>query len=273
MHSVKFGLILSNPDRLNKTMKKRIIFAILIGIITAGFVVIFLTPNSRSQNKSPTIEEIPIVDLYVPEPDDPLQKEVQKNRAAKYDTGTPIANAPDPEDEYLELPLSHAPVEPALPITKSDLIVIGKVSEARAFLSNDRSNVYCEFSVRIERLLKNTGSAKLNTNSEIIAERVGGRVRFSSGKIQLRGRYGRELPAKDNRYLLFLQWSESGKDFVIITGYRIQNENVIPLDANTKDSNLPVFKNYDSLRNANLENVVGQVKSTLSSSSKEALDK
>lgn len=48
-----------------------------------------------------------------------------------------------------ELPESHAPAETSLPAIESDAVVIGEVTDAHAYLSNDRTSVYSEFELRI----------------------------------------------------------------------------------------------------------------------------
>jgi hypothetical protein len=84
---------------------------------------------------------------------------------------------------------------------------------------------------------------------KITAEREGGAVKYSNGNLQRRGKSGDGLPAKGSRYLLFLKWSEEGKDFVIITGYKLENGKVFPLDGKGFNAN-SVYKNFLQFRDA-----------------------
>src|SRR5207253_10509831 len=106
----------------------------------------------------------------------------------------------------------------------------GTITHSQAFISNDRSAVYSEFQVIVNKILKNNDALGITPDANIVAERVGGRIRFASGRAQLRGDSGRNLPHKSKQYALFLKWDEPGKDFMIVTGYEIRGESVYPLD-------------------------------------------
>jgi hypothetical protein len=248
----------------------RIVFIVLAAVIAAGFVATFMTPSTQTQNKAgqtKTEEEIPIVDIYAPEPDDPATKEFQRNRGKKYDTGVPLEDDFEPDLNLTEIPSAHAAAEPALPAAQSDLVAIGTVTDSKAFLSNDRTNVYSEFTLRIEKTLKNISPLTLAAGSEITTERAGGRVRFSSGNILRRDILGRGFPQKQTRYLLFLKWSEPGKDFLILTGYKLQNGRANPLDG--RGASDTIYKNYASYENKRENEFIKSVKDALKASSGE----
>ena len=67
---------------------------------------------------------------------------------------------------------------PPIPISQSDLAVIGKVSSANAFLSANKSTVYSEFTIDVSAILK--GRAE----GYVVVEREGGYVRFPSGHVR-----------------------------------------------------------------------------------------
>ena len=102
---------------------------------------------------------------------------------------------------------------PPLPVEQSTTIVIGKVSEARAHISENKSSVYSEFVVEVQRILKDDAGV----GSRVVAERDGGRIRFPSGSVFRYFVIGLGIPEVDNSYLLFLKQLEDG-DFSIITG-------------------------------------------------------
>lgn len=229
-----------------------------------------MTSRSQSQNKSAQTksgDEIPIVDIYAPEPDDPATKELQRNRGKKYDTGVPLEDFLEPYSDLLDLPLSHASVEPALPIGQSDMVAVGTITGSKAFLSSDRTNVYSEFTFKIEETLRNSSPVTLDANSIITTERVGGKVRFPSGNILLRGISGRNLPEKGHRYVLFLKWNESGKDFVILTGYKLQNGVVTPLDGEKSPNS--IYRNYAQYAGKRDSELIKAIKNALKDSSQE----
>lgn len=158
-------------------------------------------------------------------------------------------------------PMTHWPAEPAFPVT-SDVIVMGMVREARAYLSEDRTYVYSEVSVSIEQIFKADPQYGLKAGGTVTGDRVGGAVRFPSGKILRRGWWGRRIPSTGHRYLLFLKdMGDSG--FSIVTGYELTGKGVLPLDGLLGDSS-SVFSNYERLRNTSEASLLDAVRKAIS---------
>lgn len=242
---------------------KRIALVISLAVLLVGFTATLITVDTQSQTKNAPQQQnpepdIPVVDINSQSFRNDENKDLRTNRGQKYNTGFPIKDVAKPPVEILELPLSHASVKPALPISQSDAILIGLVTESQAFLSSDKSYVYSEFTVQIEDVLKNFSPAALAPNITTTVERSGGIVRFSSGKTQRLGNGGEGLPQKQKRYLFFLKWSDAGKDFITLTGYELSNGKVIPLDGAT---DLSVYKNYRKYTNEDESKFLQTVKS------------
>ncbi|HJQ69064.1 MAG TPA: hypothetical protein VKA70_08830 [Blastocatellia bacterium] len=130
----------------------------------------------------------------------------------------------------------------ALPVDQSDAIVIGEITTSQAYLSNDKSGVYSEFTIRIDETLKSPNSAALAPGDIIVGERAGGAVKFSSGRITRYTLLGQGFPRPGRRYVLFLRMNEAGQDFHILTGYQLRRGKVQPLDQ--KDIFSP-YEGYD----------------------------
>lgn len=117
---------------------------------------------------------------------------------------------------------------PALPIAKSVAIVIGEVKTAQAYFSEDESQIYSEFVIRVDEVLKNLEQP---FGDSIVVERIGGRVKFPSGKVAVSSVAHQDLPEVGKRYVLFLIHEYSGDgDYTILTGYELRNGLVFPLD-------------------------------------------
>lgn len=247
-------------------MKKNKIVLIILIVIVTGVIVTFRTSNSQSQTvrlQQKNEEEIPVVDLYSSKENELKYDEIRKERGQKYNKGNSLEEVESSISELLELPLSHAPSKPALPVIQSDAIVIGTINNTQAFLSSDKSYVYSEFTVQIEKTLKNKSSIELNPDNIITAERSGGIVRFSSDRTLRLGVSGQGFPTKNNRYLLFLKWSESGKDFLILTGYKLQNGKVTPLDGDIKNNEFSIYKNYKLYKNKDESSFIQAVRNAI----------
>ena len=141
---------------------------------------------------------------------------------------------------------------PALPIKQCDLIVIGRVIDAYAFLSEDKTGVYSEFAIQIDEVLKDKTPQKIKMASSITVERLGGVVRFQNN---------REFPFRildhgmlqvDGQYVLFLNQNTEGEDYQILTGYQLKEAQIVPLDISDQ------FDTYLGMDEAEFLNTVRQ---------------
>lgn len=114
-----------------------------------------------------------------------------------------------------------------MPVELSDLIVEGDVKEANAFLSDDGTGVYSEFTISVSDVIKS--SAPLQKHDLITAERFGGRVRFASGQIARYRVAGQGSPAKEGKYIFFLKQMADG-DYRILTAYEMRGNKIVALD-------------------------------------------
>lgn len=207
----------------------------LFVLLVLPLVAIFSNTRIVGQQTKPSIQE-PSVEWSAASSTDPKRLEKSK-RYDRFTSGGIAESASDVE----ELPLNVHWYQgiSALPVTKSDAIVIGYVFDAKAYLSSNRSVVYSEFSVRPLQILKNSDRKPLVAGTTFVAERWGGAVIFPSGKVQHYRISKQGLPHTDEEYVLFLK--SNGEDFEIITGYSIGNGQVRPLD---EGADLP-FKKHE----------------------------
>jgi hypothetical protein len=120
---------------------------------------------------------------------------------------------------------------PALPVSRSSAVIIGEIIDAQAYLSEDGSNIYSEFVVQVQQILKNDNQVPIGNS--IAVERSGGRVRLPSGKIVTARTNHQDLPRVSRRYVLFLTYEFSGvntESLNILTGYEVRDGRVFPLD-------------------------------------------
>jgi hypothetical protein len=117
---------------------------------------------------------------------------------------------------------------PALPVAKSGLIGLGGVKTAEAHLSENKENVYSEFTILITKLFK-TANSSIIEGTEITIDRVGGFVRYPTGRTVLYRVSGKNMPAVGEKYIFFLT-SPNNQDLIILTAYRLGANRVTPLD-------------------------------------------
>lgn len=155
---------------------------------------------------------------------------------------------------------SHARSQPALPAGQSDVIVIGNVREAEAHLSEDKTDIYSEFTVQVENVLKDAVPAQLPPHTAISVIRSGGAVRFPSGKKIRRGFDGKPFPRIGRRYVLFLRYNKEEQDYSVITGYELRAGQVFPLDGLSMNGTIiPELAEHQKYKGASEANFLDEV--------------
>jgi hypothetical protein len=168
-------------------------------------------------------DRYPIVEEQEAEPSDPVKKARLKKQKQRFDKDAPFTN-PGPKDEELAFRPESQFNFPALPVIKSDVIVIGQVLTAEAHRSNNKMNVYSNFEVRVDEVLK----GNLDVGNVINIQRIGGFVKYPSGRKVLFRLSGNGMPGIGARYVFFLNVVD--EDYAILTAYELAAEGVLPLD-------------------------------------------
>src|SRR5215475_5504297 len=142
------------------TLKKKsfqvTIIVLLLSIVAFGIIITSYSQDSRKPQdaKQDANKNIPIVDFDEINTDDATMKQIRQKRGNRYKPSKLFLRA---EEEGIEpLPtITHWDNNlPALPVTKSDLIVIGYVANTEAHLTDDHRGLYTEVSIQIKDILK-----------------------------------------------------------------------------------------------------------------------
>ena len=168
-------------------------------------------------------DRYPVVEAEESEPTDPVKKTKLKKQKQRYDKDAPFTN-PGPNDEELAFRPESQFNFPALPVIKSDAIVVGQVLNAEAHRSTNKMNVFSNFEVRVDEVLK----GHLNTGNVINIQRVGGFVKYPNRRKVLFRLSGNGMPAVGARYVFFLNVVD--EDYTILTAYEFAGDGVVPLD-------------------------------------------
>jgi hypothetical protein len=124
----------------------------------------------------------------------------------------------------------ESPSEQPLPTQISDAVVVGNVTDAKAYLSEDKTAVYSEFTVHVWDVLKNSQVLPFEVGTSVTVLRPGGGVRFPSGKVRRFLVAGRGLPHTGGRYAFFLKYDDLAQAYYIVTAYELLGGKVFPLD-------------------------------------------
>jgi hypothetical protein len=224
--------------------------SVMVGTVIATFSV--PAQNNSAPGKQQKFDrtefenQFPVTDTTKPESSDPEKRARRRAKGKKYDyAGIPITESSDTLTVSSEWDVGLQ----ALPVSKSDLVVIGVVTDAQAYLTNDKTGVYSEFTIRVDEVLKNAGNFTLTQGSTLVADRQGGRVRFPSGHTTIQFVRGQGMLRVGRRYTLFLTHNGQEENAHILTGYELVGGRVFPIDnpAGGQHPIATVYKEADEL--------------------------
>lgn len=185
--------------------------------------------NTQPTGKDLDDDATPIVDFDITPgvgPDDINHRRLKNARFDKYGS---VKGQPHPEaGESILFSHWHDGLSD-IPVDRSSVVLEGEVIDSKAFLSNDKTGVYSEFTIRAGEIFKAPPEHSIKEGTTIVAERYGGKVRYPSGKVIRYRMDGQGTPAKGKTYLFFLAGAEQG-DYKILTAYELQGGKVFALD-------------------------------------------
>jgi hypothetical protein len=226
-------------------------FTALVVLITIAVSLGTMTGHSqkdmsKEQNNSGVkdLTKYPVVDYAAPLPVNDIEREERIRKNKRYDTQDWVIKTPHPDTSGVGL-IDEIPPPPVIPVSESNLIIIGEVTTANAYLSNDKKGIYSEYAVRVKDVLKEDGSNKIESGNSIVMDRRGGCLRYPNGQKVYYLASGEDLPEVGKRYVLFLTTDKQSPNYKILTGYEIKDSKIAPLD------NSPPFRNLPETRQLN----------------------
>jgi hypothetical protein len=210
----------------------------------------------------------PIVDFENPTPGDTSQRNARRTKNARYDKYGSVKTQPHPgTGEVIWEPEWWVGLSD-LPADKSDLVVEGIVADSKAFLSEDKTGVYSEFTVQVSRVFKVAPELSVNPGDLIVTERFGGKVRYASGQVVLYRAEGQGAPMSGKQYLFFLAKEEQG-NYKLLTGYEIQGHKVLALDGSRINFRGKGDWKFDRHNGEDLDSFMGNLQKAINNSNPE----
>jgi hypothetical protein len=201
----------------------------------------------------------PIGDYSAPEPSAPKDRNKRYSESRRYN-GRHLKEDPKVEESLLVDEWLHR--LPAFPVTLSDAVLIADVADAQAYMSNDKTGIYTEFTVRIAEVLKDHQAA-ISVGSMLVTKREGGRIRFPSGHIL---RYGLEyqgMPRVGKRYVFFIRRNDPEETPYILTGYELRAGHVFPLDGVHQHRGVGKLTQFTAYENADEKTFLNAVRAAI----------
>jgi len=221
-------------------IKRKTIFLNLGSIIFLTSLTLFSDFNVISaQNKGQKPKDAPspwdldkyaITDYDQPEIKDHDKRKNRRIRGQRYDKSGWVYKLVNPKTDARSR-ISHRPFLPTIPVNQSDLIVVGEVTTAKAFLSHDKTGIYTEYGVKTIEILKSNNSMKTKIGCPISIDRAGGYVRYPNGQKVLFFDSERDLPTVGKRYVFFLNKKDGSPNYHILLAYEFNGNKVFPLNS------------------------------------------
>ena len=176
--------------------------------------------------------QFPTADYDEPDLGDPEKQPARKEKQKRYNNFKVVHTKPQPWQAEILVTSDSLFDFPALPVAQSDLILTGVVGSAEAHLSENKKNVFSEFTVAVDTVLKGTHQGLLQ-GSVLTVDRIGGFVKYPNGQKILFRFAGANMPKTGARYLFFIN-SKNRQDYNILTAYELSASGILPLDLSSQ---------------------------------------
>lgn len=186
--------------------------------------------RKKSQKMIEAESRLPVAEYGAPEPTDPKERDKRIKKGKKYEKPEYSDLTVDETSEGVTTFSHWASGLSATPADRSAAVIVGTVTDARAFISPGKNRVYSEFRVNVSDVLKDDADTSIKCGSSTAVDRIGGRVQFPNGNV---GQYwisGQGMPRVGGRYLLFLTKLDTDAGYSILTGYELRDGHVYLLD-------------------------------------------
>jgi hypothetical protein len=170
----------------------------------------------------------PVTDYTVPSETNPEKAAKRRAKGKKFNKSD-FRVHPDDLSENTTIVDAVDRSLPVFPIKQSAVVLTGTIVTSQAFVSEDRTGVYSEFTVKVDEVLK-SGSPQIMAGDSAEVERAGGRVKFPSGRVHWYSVDKENMPGPGRRYVFFLKMDDSDDGLQIITAYELRDGKVFPLD-------------------------------------------
>ena len=211
----------------------------------ASFFVASQT-NDKADRFQDDKRHFPTAEYDEPDLHDPEKNLAKREKQKRYNNLKLVSLKPQPWIVETLITSDSLFAFPALPVAQSELIFTGIVGSANAHLSQNKRNVFTEFTVTVEDVHKATNQQPTEV-SVLTVDRIGGFVRYPNGQEVLYRFSGANMPKIGARYLFFIN-SKNKQDYNILTAYELIQGRVVPLDMSSQFMSLEGISEVEILQ-------------------------
>jgi hypothetical protein len=197
----------------------------LMMLVVVAMATVWARPTQESERQSVVKDQF--IDWRIAvsgmpsEPMNDSDRALRRQRSdafdAKDNTKRPLDD-PDAREVHEGSDIYYTKTDP-LPSSLSDVVVLGTVASFQPYFSNDKTAIYTELQVHVERVLKDKPAV---VTGDIAIDMLGGAIRLPNGKI------AKQFPAPADsdiqvgrRYVLFLTYFETTRDFRVVKAWEL----------------------------------------------------
>lgn len=202
--------------------------------------------NDKADRFHDDKRRFPTAEYDEPDLPDPEENLAKREKQKRYNNFKWVSIKPQPWRVETLVTSDSLFAFPALPVAQSELIFTGIVGSAKAHLSENKKNVFTEFTVTVEAVHKATNQQPTES-SVLTVDRIGGFVRYPNGQEVLYRFSGANMPKIGARYLFFIN-SKNKQDYKILTAYELIQGKAIPLDVSSQFMSLEGISEVEILQ-------------------------
>lgn len=204
-------------------------------------------PGSPARTNQKLEEPAPIA--VAPEPTDPVERALRATRDRLFNSPIEIpfgqfepikrnrldTMPPRPPNvvfvDRAPAPPNTRPEDYQLPVVDSDTIILGSLSTAQPYLSEDGTSLYTEYTISVEQVIKDSANLTLKAGSIVALFRMGGALRLAFGRVIRLDVHGLDdPPVKGHRYVWFLNYDARGYWFRAVKLWEMRDSGAAPMD-------------------------------------------
>jgi len=118
-----------------------------------------------------------------------------------------------------------------IPYELADLAVIADVGPGKAYLSQDQTTLYSEYSFKVTEVVANRSPKSVAAGTKLEVDRPGGVLRLPSGQFLIRGSKNESMPRQLHHYALLLRYAAAGDAWMLVSGYELNGDRVYTLES------------------------------------------
>ncbi len=198
-----------------------------IGLAYTRHTQVTATKDNQDPQRKEVKRHFPTADYDEADLRDPEKDRIRKEKQKRHNGFKIVGSKPSDWETEVVFIGEGSFNFPALPGTQSDFVLIGTVTDAQAHLSENKKNVFSEFTISVADVLK-TGNSSVTTGAVVTIYRNGGFVKYPNGRTILCRISGSNMPKLNGKYVFFLK--SKGEDSLILTAYELTEKGVLPLD-------------------------------------------